>query len=178
MATCTPQTAIRLDDGAPYRTWHEQFQDSFRRAASDPDLPRHHQAAFVLSNFLAHDGGDGGLSGVFMPVEGPLHTFPTEVFTSGWGRPKSKEPGPNRWSTPDEGQDVLKTWQSRGFIAVLNPFSPAAAAVRIFGFTLQRLPRDNSRWDKPAGLTGVRVQVGRRDGDGPISFERVELRDA
>lgn len=182
IATCTPQTPIQLKDGADYRAWHEQFQDTFRRAAHDGRWARHHHAAFVLSNFLNHDGGAGGLSGAFLPVSGPIHQFPHEtVFASGFGRPKKMEggppPGANRWSTPDEGDDLLKRWESRGYLAALSPFMRPDAAVRIFGFTLERLPRDNSRWDPPAGLTGLKVQIGLRQASGEIQFEQESLSD-
>jgi hypothetical protein len=177
VASCTPQTDGQLSSGAPYRTWHEQFQDSFRQAANDGGWTRHHHAAFVLSNFLQHEAGIGGLSGVFMPVPPHDPRFHPDVILSGWGRPRGDNPGANRWSTPDEPR--VKDWQSRGFIAALSPFAGIdGVTVRIFGFTIQRLPRDNSRWETPASLTRCEVQVGRRDDTGAYQFERRKFSNA
>jgi hypothetical protein len=178
VATCTPQTPLSLETGAEHRAWHEQFLDSFKHAASDGQWARHHHAAFVLSNFLEL-GRPGGLSGAFLPVATDLHKFPPQVFASAYGRPKPTEkvpnPGGNRWSTPDDGA-ALETWQGRGFVAGLSPFTHPDAAVRIFGFTIGRLPRDNSRWDVAGGLVGLEVQVGTRKPSGEIAFEREVLR--
>lgn len=179
VATCTPQTPISVTGGGEHRAWHEQFLDTFKRAASDPQRTRHHQAAFVLSNFL-DVGGPGGLSGVFLPVGADLGGFPAQVLASAFGSPQATSeaphPGPNRWSTPNDGAAALARWRARGVVAALTPFAPLDAEVRIFGFTIHRLPRDNSRWDTPAGLIGLEIQTGSRATSGEIRFEREVLR--
>ena len=42
VATCTPQPEGKTRDGVIYREWHEQFQNSFKGAAQNPNFARHH----------------------------------------------------------------------------------------------------------------------------------------
>jgi hypothetical protein len=159
VATCTPQI-----QEVSYRTWHKEFRDTFERAAKDDSLARHHFATFVLSNFLmiATDK-PGGLSGAFIPVPVGHAEFPDYVTLSCWGRPQNSVD--NRWSTPDE--DCVGNWSTRGYIASLNPFEKAGAIARMFGFTIDRLPRDQSPWSERRGLTGCTLRIGEDQGTTP-----------
>ncbi|WP_322868303.1 hypothetical protein U7859_02295 [Bradyrhizobium ottawaense] len=158
VATCTPQVPGLSSRGANYRTWHSEFRDTFRRAANDDALGRHHFAAFVLSNFqIMPTGGQGGLSGAFMPVSVRHREFPEFVTLCSYGRPGGAFE--NRWSGPDD--DYMMDGKSRGHIVALSPFTgrPEAAA-RIFGFTVHRLPRDQSLWSPNEGLTHCTLKIG------------------
>ena len=148
------------------------FKNSFRDAAQKPNFARHHFAAIVLSNFRTLTSEKaGGLSGVFMPIPPKYKRFHADVIVSCWGRPKTDMNLNNKWSRPDD--DALVAWSSLGFVAALDPFSePADASVKIFGFTIQRLPRDNTFWGAPESLTLLEVRVGRRDQAGNIKFSK------
>jgi hypothetical protein len=171
VATCTPQPEDRAPDGRRYREWHEQFQDAFRNAAQHPNFARHHFAAIVLANFRTLiSGRAGGLSGVFLPVPPRYKHFHPDIVVSCWGRPKDQRRN-NNWSRPDD--DALISWSSRGFVATLDPFSePVEVPVKILGFTIQRLPRDNSPWETSESLTQCEVRVGLRDRAGTVIFSR------
>ena len=165
VATCTQQVEVSLSKGSTYRIWHQEFRNTFVRAASDDGLARHRFATFVLSNFrmIAHD--PGGLSGAFVPAPVASSAFPDFVTISCWGRPKgSKED--NRWTIPGEDNFGPEHWSSRGYIASLSPFSEKAEAVaRMFGFSVTRLPRDVSLWNKQPGLVSCTVKIGERRDD-------------
>lgn len=172
VATCTPQPESSAIGGSPYREWHEQFQQTFKDAARNSDFARHHFSAIVLSNFRTLPSGEGGgLSGIFLPVPPPEHpVLHADLTVSCWGRPK-KQGQNNRWSTPDD--NALTAWSSRGFVAGLDPFAePSDAPVKIFGFTIHRLPRDNSLWERPGSLTQCEVRIGRFDDTGRLEFSR------
>jgi hypothetical protein len=165
VATCTPQVSSPSSKGANYRTWHSEFRETFRRAASDDSLGRHHFATFVLSNFqLMPKGEPGGLSGAFMPVPVRHQEFPDFVTLTSYGRPKDAHE--NRWSRPDE--DYMMEGKTRGYIAALSPFMgrPEAAA-RMFGFAVHRLPRDQSLWSPNEGLTHCTLAIGELRGAPP-----------
>ena len=144
----------------------------FRSAASDPDFSRHHFSVVVLANFqeIAADVA-GGLSGLFLPVPPRKDPFPDEIAVTCWGKPKVAPDSNNRWSCPDD--EALHKWKNRGFIASLTPTSARAELVRIFGCTIQRLPRENSLWTTPETLTQCDVRVGRRDAVGVLNFHWV-----
>jgi hypothetical protein len=165
VATCTPQVAIRSAEGVNFRTWHGEFRETLRRAASDDALGRHHFATFVLSNFQVMEKGEpGGLSGAFMPVPVRRQKFPEFVSITSYGWPKDEHE--NRWSHPEE--DYMMDGKTRGYIAALSPFAgrPEAAA-RIFGFTVHRLPRDQSLWSPNEGLTHCTLAIGELRGAPP-----------
>jgi hypothetical protein len=150
VATCTVQKEVSSPKSAPYRTWHEEFRDTFRRTASDDGLARHHFAVFILSNFrMISKVLPGGLSGAFVPMD--PGNFPSEsrsldfVSVSQWGKPRSDaqdvaQGANNRWSIPED--DVMP-WSGLSYIASLSSFSGGAssAIARMFGFELPRLPR-------------------------------------
>jgi hypothetical protein len=170
VATCTPQVPGPSPKGSSYRTWHNEFKNTFERAASDDSLGRHHFATFVLSNFqLTPTGEEGGLSGAFIPVPVRHKAFPDYVTLSCYGRPEGSNE--NRWSRPDEDCVTDGKWQTRGYIAALSPFigKPEALA-RIFGFTVDKLPRDQSLWASSEGLTHCALSIGELRG-GQLSFQ-------
>jgi hypothetical protein len=165
VATCTPQMSTRSSNGVNYRTWHTEFRETFRRAAGDDSLGRHHFATFVLANFQVMPQGEpGGLSGAFMPVPVRHREFPDFVTLSSYGWPKGADE--NRWSRPDD--DYMMDGKARGYIAALNPFTGRSdAAARIFGFAVHRLPRDQSLWSSNEGLTKCTLAIGELLGDPP-----------
>ena len=168
VATCTPQSQASSRDGRTFREWHEQFRQAFRDAAMNPNFVRHHSCAIVLSNFLSLRGGAlGGLSGVFLPVPPKYAFFHADVVVSAWGRPKKERQGGNGWSRPDDA--ALDTWDNRGFIVGLDPFAASAgASVRVFAFSIHRLPREHSFWTTTESLNHCEVLVGRMDETGSL----------
>lgn len=171
VATCTPQPEIRPAERPPYRDWHSQFQETFENAAKKPALARHHFAAIVLSNFRNLPGKTpGGLSGVFLPVAPRHKFFHATVVIACYGRP-TEDHSNNRWSQPADS--ALTRWSNLGFVASLDPFAdPADAPARIFGFTIHRLPRDNSFWDTPASITLCEVTVARKRSSAGLEFTK------
>lgn len=156
VATCTPQPEGILENGRRYRAWHVQFLDAFRAAAEKPDRARHHYASFILSNYGEMDGKPGGLSGAFLPVSPGFPTCDAEVSVSCWGRPK-KSAVNNMWSTSED--DALGSWDSRGFVAGLDPFAPGATSeARVLAFDVHRLPRETSRWRTLESLVAWEVR--------------------
>lgn len=170
LPTCTPQPVqVSLRSGR-YRTWHQEFLDSFLRAAKD--LPRHHYSTFVLSNFQEFSQKEfGGLSGAFIPVSLPTGDFPAFVAVSSWGKFENCE---NKWSTPDDDAKKENGWSSLGYVASLNP---AALEDRfpayMLGFTVHRFPRDTTRWKSPQGLVDFQLHRATEDTHGMI-FRRCE----
>ncbi|MEH6757202.1 MAG: hypothetical protein V7676_06785 [Parasphingorhabdus sp.] len=169
VATCTPQPRTNLDPTTTVHSWHEQFRHAFVDAARSPDCTRHHFAAIVLSNFRQIETTKvGGLSGVFLPVPPNPTEFGVGTMTSVWGSASKEEPD-TRWSLP--GERDFTGWRSRGFIAMLEPANDAIG--RIFGFTIHRLPREASPWEKNAArLTSVEIRQGARDDTGVLTFPR------
>lgn len=173
VATCTPQPKGQSKDGKIYRAWHEKFQEAFRSAASDPDYARHHFSAIVLANFQEiNSNSAGGLSGLFLPVPPRHDHFPEGIDITCWGKPSGPAGGNNRWSSPDD--HALRDWKNRGFIASLAPSSSDDELVRIFGCTIQRLPRENSLWTPPESLAQCEIRVGQRDISGGVRFKRMQ----
>jgi hypothetical protein len=165
VATCTQQVEVSPSKGSSYRIWHQEFRNTFIRAASDDALARHRYATFVLSNFRMIAQDPGGLSGAFIPVPFGSSTFPDFVTISCWGRPQ-KSKGDNRWTIPGEDSVAPEHWSSRGYIASLSPSSDKAGAMaRMFGFSVNRLPRDVSRWAKQPGLASYTVKTGEHLGN-------------
>lgn len=161
LATCTPQPEY----GEPpntYSQWHPAFQDAFHRAASDDNLLKHHHAIFVLSNFrMVADSKSGGLSGAFIPVPLNDDQIPDYLTVSVWGHPE-KQKQPNNWSKPNEPPSREAQWLNFGYIASLCA-TDATAATRMMGFTVDRLPRQASRWHKNSGLTDFQLFVASID---------------
>ncbi len=167
VATCTPQPVIALSEKTEARIWHERFRTSFIAAAREPSCSRHHFAAIVLANFQGIGTKPAGLSGVFLPVPADPVDLGPGVTVSLWGRPSKDEPD-NRWSRA--GEAGLKDWQARGFLASLKPDGQNAA--RIFGFAIQRLPREASPWERPAPLGQLEIRESVRLSDGVLTFRR------
>lgn len=156
VATCTPQQDQVTSLGKPYRTWHQEYLNSFTRAASE--LPRHYYSTFVLANFQTVPGpAGGGLSGCFIPVRLSSADFPPFVTNCSWGRfPDSI----NRWSTPDDRTATSKDWSSLGYVASLDSVTMGnLAPAYMLGFTIQRLPRDSTRWRLPQGLVDFQLRT-------------------
>lgn len=174
LATCTPQQTCGCSKGLQYRTWHQDFLDSFRRAASE--LHRHYFSTFVLSNFRKiSDGVLGGLSGAFIPVSLPRHSFPPFLAISSWG--KSDKSSPNRWSTPDDNIDAGSGWSSLGYVASIAP-PPAtdAASASMLGFTIYRFPCDTTRWNSTSGLVKFQLCMA-FENSGNMEFRRHNAND-
>jgi hypothetical protein len=172
VATCSPQIEVSPSKSEFYRTWHQDFRDSFLRAAKDDALARHHFAVFVLSNFrMLSEKSPGGLSGAFIPVR-PEDIRPEDkpiefLNISQWGRLKAQDGDSNRWSTPN---DDAAQWSGLGYIASLNPFSDGAKGVaRMFGFTFPQLPRHMHRWQSKLGLVKYAVKITEPDSS-PLTF--------
>lgn len=167
LATCTPQ--LQHHTGR-YREWHQAFRDAFIKAANEGGYTRHRFTTFVLSNFR-EIGKPAGLSGVFQPIvprASPLHRA---VSMSCYGRSKRRK-GDNGWSVPDEAPP--KSWSSRAFVAGLDPFADRLgdAAVRIFGFELPSMIRDNSLWSPPHGPVRCEVTVASWRPGGELAFSK------
>ena len=155
--TCSPQTESAGDRN---RRWHPEFTDSFKRAASDDSLVRHHYAIFVLANFrVLRDSLPGGLSGIFMPL--PVGSkYPNFVSISYYGRPKGAARALNHWSLPGEQISPGEEMSTFGHVTSLDPStSRGPAQAYMLGFTVSRLPRDTTRWRQPQGLADFQLQV-------------------
>jgi hypothetical protein len=174
VATCTQQIETPSSKSEFYRVWHEEFRNTFLRAAKDDALARHHLATFILSNFrMISAESPGGLSGAFIPMR-PEEVRPESkpldfVCVSQWGRHDKDGRSSNRWSTPD---DDTAQWSSLGYIASLNPFSNGASGdARMFGFTFPYLPRHMSRWQSKLGLVKCAVKIAEPcTGSPPLTF--------
>jgi hypothetical protein len=166
VATCSPQEQNQSPHGAYHRMWHRRFRDTFERAAGDDALARHHFATFVLSNFQKMpEGKPGGLSGAFIPVPA-VKKFPDFVSLSCWGHPHGASG--YRWSTAADDCFGEPPWDTSGYIASLDPFGQKANVVaRIFGFVVERVPRDQSLWSANPGLTHCQVKTGDDQGQPP-----------
>lgn len=137
LTLCTPQQAT--SNGA---IWHNQFRESFQKAASDDSYFRHHYSTFVLSNFSkTPDNRIGGLSGAFIPVPLPRIESPDFISYLCWA---SEEDGADyRWLPTTN----LNPKQTLGYIASLAPSRRASEEpASMIGFTILRLPRDSSPW--------------------------------
>jgi hypothetical protein len=177
VATFTPQQNEQTLKGIKYRTWHQDFLDSFRRAASDPALPRHHLSMFVLSNFrAAASESAGGLSGAFTPV--PLRNTPPPFVTApSWGH-FSKIASANRWSTPDD-RDLISAgeeWSSLGYMAILDSVElDDSAPAYMLSFTVSRLPREMTRWRPIDALVNFQLRRAEPDEEsGGLIFRKQE----
>lgn len=170
LVTCTPQPNTDGPKGMSSRTWHQDFLDAFRRAASE--LHRHYSSTFVFSNFQELSShSPGGLSGGFMPMPLREHKFPSYVTVSAWGRNSSTT---NRWSAPDDDITRPGSWKSLGYVAALipdNSHQPTSAS--ILGFTVLRFPRDTSRWKPEGGFVDFQLHRS-TSSSGTMIFEKVE----
>lgn len=175
LATCTPQPEY----GPPTETfsqWHPAFQETFYRAASDDALLKHNHAIFALSNFrVVSDGEPGGLSGAFIPVPFTDARLPGYLTVSVWGHPTEHRQA-DSWSKPTERPTDVVKWRNLGYIASLRTSSPDAAA-RMIGFTVNKLPRQASRWHKHSGLTDFQLFEASIDSSGTqLAFKQQDER--
>jgi len=176
VATCTPQINSASSLGS-YRQWHQEFRDSFKNAASDDRLSRHHHSAIVLSNFQFLPGNkSGGLSGAFIPVPIDSNELPPYVKVFSWGRDDSTEDKQNRWSTPDDASNTKLEWSSMGYIASLCPtYEEHSTQARMLGFTISRLPRERSRWRSQIGFIDYQLRTASEDSmSGALVFRKQE----
>lgn len=170
VATCTFQPEPVASNGVHYRQWHQQFRNSFVRAASDAALPRHHYSIFVISNFGMIEMGTraaGGLSGAFLPIPFRYDKYPPFVTVSVWGRTSSDHD--NDWSQP--AKDPPRR-SSLGYIASLDPFAGSSPTLaRMLGFTINRLPRATTYWSSTNGLTNFQLRTAAFDNEsGKVVF--------
>jgi len=177
VATCTPQpqTEPITPDGERSRQWHQQFRESFRRAASEPALVRHFTATFVLSNFTNIPGSAiGGLSGAFVPIPLRISNPPEFVVSSTYGRLKTSTETDNYWSQPTAGDSLSATISSLGFITSLDSSPTYTSGVAsMLGFTINRLLRDTSRWPTSSnGLVDFQLKIAAYDSNGKLVFKK------
>ena len=171
VATCTPQRVSTAASGR-YREWHQDFRDAFVRAAQDGAMGRHRYATFILSNFeTVPVDKPGGLSGIFEPIHPKVETLHRAVSLSCYGHPSADRESNNRWSTPDD--HPITGWDSRGYLAGLQPsVEQTGVAVKIFGFTLNPLLRDQSPWKPRHSVTSCDVTVGHWTGGRSLIFSK------
>jgi hypothetical protein len=110
------------------------------------------------------DAKSGGLSGAFIPV--PFiggGQVPSYLTVSAWGHP-DKQKQPDSWSKPDEPLlNSRSGWHSLGYIASLRATGGEISA-RMIGFTINKLPRQASRWHTHSGLTDFQLFVASING--------------
>jgi len=159
VATCSPQMESQMSKGDRRRCWHTDFTESFRRAASDDLLARHHYAVFVLANFRnLPNSQPGGLSGVFIPLPSRKARYPDFVNVLYYGRPKDAEGAENRWTDVGEGLSSL------GQVISLNPFaSGSPRPAYMLGLTVGKLPRDTTPWKPTAPLADFEFHIASYD---------------
>lgn len=174
LALCTPQED-EFDTGggsgaSGERVWHQLFRKTFQDAPSDDRFMRHHFSTFIMANFtdipLANGTKGGGLSGSFIPVPPSSNEYPDYVGSQFWARAgNSKEYGWRRMSAEMLG--------CLGYIATLRSrFAEKVELASMFGFTIQRLPRDSSQWAPDiGGLAEYRLMRAVEDSEFKISFE-------
>lgn len=173
LATCTPQQKLTKPDGEIYYGWHQDFRDTFRRTAMDGALYRHHYSTIVLANFgMCPPSSIGGLSGAFLPL--PFHATPIPSYISitAYGRPEDDgvESG---WSYPDQVGIGTRRWPSNGYIAALAADRSDGSLAQMLGFSVERLPRDTTRWASSGGLVKFQLRTARNDiPSGAIKFHR------
>lgn len=172
LATCTPHPEYG-EPASTYSQWHPAFQETFCHAARADDLLKHHHAVFVFSNFRkANRDQPGGLSGAFIPVpfSSERSNVPSYLTVSVWGHPKEKNL-PDEWSKPNESLTSNVRWHNRGHIASLRATADDIST-RMVGFTIDRLPRQSSRWSTPRGLIGFQMFVATFDADNKLTFTK------
>ena len=180
VATCSPQQELPTSKGDRCRVWHQEFRESFRRAALDDSLARHHYAVFVLANFRnSPDSKPGGLSGIFIPLPISGARYPTFVNVSSYGRPKDGGGGENQWSPPGRAEDIAEKQSSLGHIASLDPLASGnSTAACMLGVTVVRLPRDTSRLGPTEGLADFQIWTATYDpGDANLAFVQMGASD-
>lgn len=161
VATLTPNSG----SPAGMLAWHQEFRDSFVRAASDDGCQRHHRAAFFLSNFRftrPPASAPGGLSGAFIPL--PMFASPHDQYVSksmcvfGHFTTKRSDVEKNRWVSRDTKWEGRSEQPVLGYILGLDPATlQEKSAATMFGFTLSSLPRGANRWTRTDGASDFAV---------------------
>ncbi|UCI31691.1 hypothetical protein [Mesorhizobium sp. B4-1-4] len=168
VVTHTPQVEYGPATTQPRpREWHLEFRDAFCRAAQSGELPRHHFATFILSNFETLNGGSkGGLSGIFQPIDPREEQLHPAVGLNRYGRSRI-DGGNNTWHqfAPGEPRD----WQWRGYIAALTQ-PPKDEAVRVLGFNLSSMLRDSSMWRPSRAPNSCEILLGRWKSPNHLAF--------
>jgi len=166
VVTCSPNKVQPSTSIASHRAeWHQEFRKCFERAASEDQCLRHHQAAFVLTNFglmpPSPTKAPGGLSGVFLPL--PVYSAPYDApwvskRKAIYGRfppddDEKEELEEERWIRGDAEGQKQGGKSGLGYIVSLDPsVCRHDALATMFGFTVHRLPRDANRWKKKGGV--------------------------
>ncbi|WP_204524520.1 hypothetical protein, partial [Bradyrhizobium sp. SUTN9-2] len=140
---------------------HQQFRESFVRAAKDASFQRHAYAAFVLANFWSlgaerdiASNAVGGLSGMFLPVKPPLDENPDFIELVTYG--KSDTDIDNGWSWP--ANEISPGQSVRGYIAQLSPRDMDLPSAKVLRMTVHRLPRHSPPWGATVGLRNIKLQ--------------------
>jgi hypothetical protein len=109
------------------------------------------------------NGKPGGLSGAFLPIRLRYEEYPPFVTVSVWGMNKSLMID-NIWSQP--ARNPPEGWSSLGYLAGLDPYDDSSISpVRIFGFSINRLPRHMTRLDDTNGLVKFQLELATSDPD-------------
>lgn len=171
VTTCTPQPE---KEGGIQRRWHQQFRNSFVRAASDPELTRHHFSTFVLSNFgMLPKDIPGGLSGAFTPTPLRNNNFPKYLKIWAWGRPKEEPESDNSWFQLDGDAHASEKWSSLGYIAAFDDFGRGKQIASMLGFTIHRLVRDTPRWGSESCFVDFKLKIATHDSEfGRLVFRK------
>lgn len=162
LATCTPQQIINTTGRYRY-SWHQEFSEAFKRCASDDALYRHHQSAIVASNFSTTppSGVPAGLSGAFFPLPYTSAEVPEFIDISVYGRPENTKR--NGWSDPGQVRQGQPKWSNFGYFAAFAADPHDTAEAYMLGFTIDRLPRDTTRWASWSGLVDFNLRTSKRD---------------
>jgi hypothetical protein len=154
LALCSPQ-----ERSENQLVWQNQFRETFRCSASSDSFLKHHYAVFVLANFSRMpEGRLGGLSGVFTPNEAIAKDRPDFVDITWWGKVSGRSPD---WGFDAFGGET----KIFGYIASLKQrFMAEEGAACMFGFKIDRLPRDAKSWTPGFnGIQDFRLNISMRD---------------
>lgn len=176
LATCTPQQKLTKPNGQILYSWHQDFRETFKRTAMDGAFYRHHYSTIVLSNFGTYPPSlVAGLSGAFVPLPFVATTLPSYISITAYGRPMGRDGVESGWSYPNEvgvGAEKEK-WSSNGYIAALDADKDDGNLAHMLGFTVERLPRDTTRWVSSGGLVKFQLHTARSEApSGTIKFSR------
>ena len=160
-----------MDGVQRYRDWHTDYRSTFCAVARNASYSRHHFATFILTNFGMYEKAIAGLSGLFQPVDPKTDFVNQDIQLSRYGR-RAATKDDNDWYGPgDPPPEHSVKWQWRAYAAGLKPIEERDDfAVRIFGFTIPRMLRDTSLWDRPPGPGNCKVLLARLSKDRHLKF--------
>lgn len=165
VATYTGQSTNAGPNGSIYYAWHQRFRRTFEAANIDPAFTRHRYATFILSNFHQFEGGRrGGLSGAFLPVQAGAKKIPSYAEMSSYGRDAGQSE--NGWSAPASVLDGKR--EIRGYLTQTSANLSESCVARMFGFTIEPLPRHESPWNKHQGLGDFQMKFAAHDAENPV----------